>query len=63
MPERNPDTIEFLSFIVTDEDSGVRLDRYLATHAADLSRTRLQELIAGGRVHVNGITTKPSHRV
>ncbi|MFZ0738281.1 MAG: RluA family pseudouridine synthase [Candidatus Acidiferrales bacterium] len=63
MPKRNPDTIEFLSFIVTDEDSGVRLDRYLATHAADLSRTRLQELIAGGRVHVNGITTKPSHRV
>ena len=52
-----------LSFTVATEDSGARLDRYLATHAADLSRTRVQELIAEGRVLVNGIATKPSHHV
>ncbi len=54
---------ESLAFTVGDEDAGLRLDRYLASQAAHLSRTRLQGLIAEGRVRVNGITTKPSHRL
>jgi len=54
---------ESMTLVVAAEDAGVRLDRYLAQHAANLSRTRLQELISEGRVRVNGIATKPSHRV
>lgn len=56
-------TAENLAFTVADEDAGVRLDRFLATRAGDLSRTRIQELIAEGRVSVDGIVTKPSHRL
>jgi 23S rRNA pseudouridine1911/1915/1917 synthase len=56
-------TDKSLSFTVGEEDAGARLDRYLAAQAADLSRTRLQAMIAEGRVRVNGITTKPSHRL
>jgi 23S rRNA pseudouridine1911/1915/1917 synthase len=57
------DTAENLTFAVGDEDAGTRLDRFLATRAGELSRTRIQELIAEGRVSVNGVVTKPSHRV
>ena len=57
------DTAENLTFAVSDDDAGVRLDRFLATRAGELSRTRIQELIAEGRVSVNGVVTKPSHRL
>jgi len=52
-----------LTFAVGEDDAGIRLDRFLATRAPELSRTRIQELIAEGRVSVNGVITKPSHRV
>ncbi len=52
-----------MTFVVGEEDAGLRLDRFLATRAGELSRTRIQELIAEGRVAVNGVMTKPSHRV
>jgi 23S rRNA pseudouridine1911/1915/1917 synthase len=48
---------------VSDDDAGIRLDRFLATRAGQLSRTRIQELISEGRVSVNGVVTKPSHRL
>lgn len=35
-------------------DAGTRLDRFLAGHCPELSRTRLQELIGTGHVRVNG---------
>jgi 23S rRNA pseudouridine1911/1915/1917 synthase len=54
---------EILQFTVDEEDQGLRLDRFLAAQTTQLSRTRLQELIAEGRVRVNGITTKPSQRL
>ncbi len=44
-------------------DAGVRLDRFLQGHAPDLSRTRLQALIAEGRVQVAGGAPKASHRL
>jgi 23S rRNA pseudouridine1911/1915/1917 synthase len=56
-------TAENLAFTVGEQDAGIRLDRFLATHAGELSRTRIQELIADGRVSVDGVVTKPSHRV
>jgi 23S rRNA pseudouridine1911/1915/1917 synthase len=57
------DTAEKLTFAVGEDDAGIRLDRFLATRAGELSRTRIQELIAEGRVSVNGVVTKPSHRL
>jgi 23S rRNA pseudouridine1911/1915/1917 synthase len=50
-------------FAVTAADAGVRLDRFLQARAADLSRTRLQALIAAGRVLVDGRPRKASHRI
>lgn len=47
-----------------EEDAGARLDKVLATHAEGYSRSRLQALIEGGHVSLNG---KPfidsSHKV
>ena len=39
-------------------DSGERLDRVVAVHFPELSRTRVQELIEAGRVHVDGDVVK-----
>jgi 23S rRNA pseudouridine1911/1915/1917 synthase len=50
-------------FQVAPADAGARLDRFLAARLPDLSRTRIQELIAEGRVRVAGKTAKPAHRV
>jgi 23S rRNA pseudouridine1911/1915/1917 synthase len=61
--DQENDTAENLTFAVGEDDAGIRLDRFLATRAGELSRTRIQELIAEGRVSVNGVVTKPSHRV
>src|SRR4030088_2630490 len=35
-------------------DSGTRLDRFVAAHCHELSRTRVQELIDSGHVRING---------
>jgi 23S rRNA pseudouridine1911/1915/1917 synthase len=48
---------------VEREDAGTRLDRWLAARLPELSRTRLQELIAEGRVRVNGAAAKASQRI
>jgi 23S rRNA pseudouridine1911/1915/1917 synthase len=50
-------------FDVNEENSGVRLDRFLASAQPDLSRTRLQTFISEGRVRVNGSIAKASQRV
>jgi 23S rRNA pseudouridine1911/1915/1917 synthase len=42
---------------------GERLDRFLARAQADLSRSRLQQLIREGRVLVNGKAARASHRL
>jgi 23S rRNA pseudouridine1911/1915/1917 synthase len=49
--------------IVSSEDSGLRLDRVVANRCPQLSRTRVQELIAGGLVLLNGKSAKDSHKV
>jgi 23S rRNA pseudouridine1911/1915/1917 synthase len=49
---------------VADDQAGGRLDRVLATHIAELSRTRLKALIEAGAVAVDGRTIRdPGHRV
>jgi 23S rRNA pseudouridine1911/1915/1917 synthase len=42
---------------------GARLDRWLAGAVPELSRARIQELIAAGRVRVDGAVRKPAHRL
>jgi 23S rRNA pseudouridine1911/1915/1917 synthase len=43
--------------------AGERLDRWLAGHVADVSRARLQALIDGGHVRVDGVARKRAHRL
>lgn len=41
------------------EQAGVRLDKYVAEHCPELSRTQAQKLIAGGNINVNGQAARP----
>jgi 23S rRNA pseudouridine1911/1915/1917 synthase len=43
--------------------AGVRLDRWLSDQLTDLSRARLQALIRGGLVRVDGAVLKAAHRL
>jgi len=52
-----------LSFSVTAEEAGQRLDAFLAAHVEGWSRARLQRLIDDGDVLVGGQLAKPSHKV
>ena len=48
---------------VSADDAGSRLDRFLAAHLSDISRSRAQALIHSGCVQINGRSVKPSHKV
>ncbi len=51
-------------FIVEEDEAGQRLDRFLAARLPEISRSRLQSLIAEGRVRVNGTpATRPARKV
>jgi 23S rRNA pseudouridine1911/1915/1917 synthase len=52
------------SIRIADGEAGGRLDRLLAAHVTELSRTRLKALIEAGSVAVDGRTIRdPGHRV
>jgi 23S rRNA pseudouridine1911/1915/1917 synthase len=48
---------------VSPEHAGERLDRFLVAQMPEVSRARIQQLIAGGKVRVNGQEAKPSLRL
>jgi 23S rRNA pseudouridine1911/1915/1917 synthase len=48
---------------VAAQDSGRRLDQFLAGREGVLSRTRAQDLILTGNVRLNGAIVRPSYRV
>jgi 23S rRNA pseudouridine1911/1915/1917 synthase len=50
-------------FVVPKEDAKLRLDRVLAKQLPEYSRSRLQQLIRGGFVRLNGAITRPSQPV
>jgi len=52
-----------MDFIVSAEEAGQRLDRFLVSQIPALSRSRIQSLIDEGRVQVGGAVRKASHRV
>ena len=59
-----PATTTRKSIQIPDDQTGQRLDRVLAAHVAELSRSRLKALIEAGAVTVDGATIRdPSHRV
>ncbi len=52
------------TILVSSDEQGERLDRLLARHVAELSRSRLKVLIEAGAVTIGGQTIRdPSHRV
>ena len=55
------DTIQILT--VEEEDIGTRCDRFLAGKLPDLSRSRIQELIAEGAVQIDGRPVKRSRKM
>ena len=55
------DTIQILT--VEEEDIGTRCDRFLAGKLPDLSRSRIQELIAEGAVQIDGRPVKSSRKM
>jgi len=54
---------EFTEFRIQRRITGVRLDRYLAERFQGYSRTFFQDLIRRGKVLVNRLPTRSSHRV
>lgn len=54
-----PDSFPIQISVATD-DAGKRLDQFLATRLESVSRARVQELIADGKVLVNDATAKAS---
>lgn len=46
-------------FLASSADAGTRLDRFVAAQCPELSRTRVQELIDAGKVHLDG---KPANK-
>jgi 23S rRNA pseudouridine1911/1915/1917 synthase len=53
---------EAASFVVPPEQAGERLDRFVASRLPDLSRTRIQDVIAGGGAGVGGATATVASR-
>ena len=52
-----------LTLTASHEAAGQRLDQYLATQLSEVSRARVQQLIAKGEVLVNGAAAKASQRL
>jgi 23S rRNA pseudouridine1911/1915/1917 synthase len=48
-----------IDLVVPDRDSKLRLDQFLAKRLPEYSRSRLQQLIRGGFVQLNGAATRP----
>lgn len=53
----------FRTFVARAEDSGERLDRFLAAQLTEMSRTRIQALLERGRITINGAAAKRSYRM
>lgn len=61
--ENARESARVMRLAVADEGTGERLDRFVAAHLPELSRTRIQSLVDHGRVTVNGAAGKRSYRV
>ena len=59
---REPDT-DALAFEVSGEEAGARLDSFLASRLAGVSRTVIKRAADDGDVLVDGRAAKPSHKL
>lgn len=48
-------------YVISEKESGTRLDKFIAEKELTLSRSFIQKLIADGNITVNDIETKPSY--
>ena len=55
------DLTEFYELVVSDDQVGARLDRFVASAIPDLSRSFVSQLITNGRISVNGAPSKPAY--
>src|SRR5438477_7615898 len=55
VPDSSPITIS-----VSAEEATKRLDQFLTAHLQDISRARVQEMIATEKILINGAPAKPS---
>lgn len=55
--------METLNFSITEENSNLRIDRYLAEQCPDLSRSYIQKLVKDGAVFVNNRQIKANYKV
>ena len=55
--------METLNFNITEENSNIRIDRYLAEQCPDLSRSYNQKLVKDGAVFVNNRQIKANYKV
>jgi 23S rRNA pseudouridine1911/1915/1917 synthase len=55
----NANKSSVIEVLVPKQASGARLDRFLAEHLPNFSRSRLQQLIRAGAATVNGRTARP----
>ncbi|MBS7705291.1 RluA family pseudouridine synthase [Chelatococcus asaccharovorans] len=63
-PAPHATSAEARTVTVADDFAGDRLDRFLAVAFADLSRSRLQQLVRAGQVRINGtVVSDPKHKV
>lgn len=51
------------SLVVSPEQAGERIDRFLSGRGLGISRAQVQRLILGGQVRIGGLTVKPHCRV
>lgn len=50
-------------YIVSENESGTRLDKFVAEKVSGLSRSFMQKLISDGHITIDGRQCKPSHNV
>ena len=55
--------MEILNYVVSDGQSGIRIDRYLSDSNEDLSRSYIQKLLKEQKVTVQGIFVKANYKV
>lgn len=54
---------EYHEYTVSKEESGIRIDVFLANKETDISRSFIQRAISDGYITVNDSVVKPNHRV
>ena len=53
--------MEILNYVVSDGQSGIRIDRYLSDSNEDLSRSYIQKLLKEQKVTVQGTFVKANY--